>query len=97
MYHKVSSLYYHALGNDRQAFLHNDSAVLAQRVYEEYNLHKLFYAEQLHKQQELDNEMLRSRTYYRNLIGISVFALLLLAVLGQLYNSHLYYCIGGHS
>ena len=82
MYHKVTSLYYHALGNDRLAFLHNDSAVFAQRVYEEeYNLHKLFYAEQLHKQQELDKEIELKKMYYFNFIIISTFAFLLIVFL----------------
>ena len=75
LYYNVMSRYCRMSGNAAHAWLYADSAAAAHSKYEEdFNLRKLLYAEQHIKQQELDAEILRSKTYFRNMIMISVFA-----------------------
>jgi len=85
-YYNLMSRYYRALGNNAQALLYADSAAAKRELFEDdFNLRILHRAEQHAKQEELDAEMLRSKTYYRTLIIISVFSFLLIVLLALLY------------
>ena len=79
LYYNVMSRYYRMSNNADKAFLYADSAVDAHKRYEEdFNLRKLFYAEQHIKQQELEAQILKSQTYYKNMIMFSICAVVFL-------------------
>ena len=85
-YYQIMSRYHRLLGNNAKALLYSDSAATARAKYEhDFNLRKLLYANQLAQRQKLDAEILRSKTYLRNLIAIGVFVFILIALLILLY------------
>ena len=86
MYYDLMNRYCRLSGNYAHALLYVDSCSDARTKYEEdYNLRNMHNAAMFAKQQELDAEMLRNQIYYRNLMAISIFALLTLALLTLLY------------
>jgi len=85
-YYELMSNYYHMMGNDTKAFLYADSAAKAHSEYENvFNESKLYRADRQIQQEKLDAEILRSKIYYRDLIMISSFGLLLLLLLALLF------------
>ncbi|MCL2073928.1 MAG: AraC family transcriptional regulator [Marinilabiliaceae bacterium] len=85
-YYKMMTRYYRSNGDNAQALLYADSTAEMQILLEdEFNLRKLHRVEQQVKQEKLDAEIFRSKTYFRGLIIISVFSILLIALSLLLY------------
>jgi YesN/AraC family two-component response regulator len=82
----MMSRYYRLTGDYEQAYTYADSSTVAHKKFEEnFNLNKMHYAEMFEKQQQLDNEMLRSKSYLQNLIMVSIFAVVFLILVVLLY------------
>ena len=86
LYYNVMSRYCRMSNNADKALLYTDSATNAYRQYEEdFNLRKLLYAEQYIKRQELNAEMLKSKTYYLNMIIFLIFAVVFFIFIWVVY------------
>ena len=85
-YYRAMSNYCRMSGDPVGALSYTDSAdVMRIQFEEEYNLRKLHREEQRARQEKLDAEILRSKIYYRNMVVISAFTLLLLVLSVLLY------------
>ena len=88
-YYKTMNRYCRMTGNNEQALLYADStAAMQTQLEDEFNLRKLRRVEQQVNQEKLDSETFRSKTYFRGLIIISVFSLLLIMLFILLYRSY---------
>ena len=88
-YYKTMNRYYRTDGDNVQALLYADSTAAMQTLLEdEFNLRKLHRVEQQVNQEKLDTEIFRSKTYFRGLIIISIFLLLLITLFILLYRSY---------
>ena len=88
-YYKMMGRYYRTAGNNVQALLYADTtAAMQTQLEDEFNLRKLHRVEQQVNQEKLDAEIFRSKTYFRGLIVISVFLLLLIMLFILLYRSY---------
>ena len=88
-YYRIMSRYYRVAGDNDLALLYADSANAAQtQLEEEYNLRKLLRVEQRINQEKLDAELFRTKTYFRGVMMLSVFSLLLVTLFILLYRSY---------
>jgi len=86
-YYSVMGRYYRASNDNVKALSYADSAFAARKQYEQdFNILKLLHAEQHIKQQQINEEVLRSKNYFRNMIIIGVFASVLLIFTIVLYH-----------
>lgn len=85
-YYNVMSSYMRMRGDYSGALLYADSTLTTRELFEnDFSLRKLHRAEQRIKQEELDAERVRIKSYRRSILLITAFLSIILFLLGMLY------------